>query len=227
MPLYLCPNLLELMMSESLVVIGAGGHAKVVISALFAAGYNVTAIYDDDLSRQGQFLQGIEIQGSIADIPRIPNLLAIIGVGDNISRRRISKQLCGMRWLTVIHPSAWVDPSVRLGVGTVICAGAIVQSEATIGDHVIINTGAIIEHDCQLGNYVHVAPRASLAGGVSVEEGSLVGIGSTVIPGRRIGRWGTIGAGGVVIRDIPPFSIAVGVPAQVKSYNKVSVLVDE
>jgi acetyltransferase EpsM len=95
-------------------------------------------------------------------------------------------------------------------------AGVIIQPGSTIGRHCIINTGACIDHDCFIEDFVHIAPKAALAGGVMIGEGTLIGIGSSIVPNVTIGKWSTIGAGAAVICDIPDNCIAVGVPAYVK-----------
>src|SRR5262249_58040314 len=111
-------------------------------------------------------------------------------------------------------PTAWVHPSVTIGAGTVIFAGAVIQPDATIGAHVIVNTRASIDHDCVLGDFVHVAPGVGLAGNVTLEEGAFLGIGAAAVPGSRVGAWATVGAGGVVIQPIAAGVTAVGVPAR-------------
>jgi UDP-perosamine 4-acetyltransferase len=154
-------------------VIGAGGHAKVVISTLLAAGFEVACVYE---KMAGRFEQ--------------------------------------IEWLAVVHPAAYVHPSVKIAEGTVVFAGAVIQPDAVIGAHAIINTGATVDHDCAIGDFVHVAPGTNLAGGVRVGRGAFLGIGSAVIPYRSIGEWTTVGAGGVVIDDLPARITAVGVPAR-------------
>jgi sugar O-acyltransferase (sialic acid O-acetyltransferase NeuD family) len=137
----------------------------------------------------------------------------IIGIGDNAQRREMARAL-NFEWRTVVHPSAWVHPSAKLGRGTVVFAGAVVQPDAVIGDHVIVNTGATIDHDCIIEDYAHLAPGVHLAGSVHVGEGAFLGIGSGVIPGVKVGRWSTLGAGAVATRDVPDGVVAVGVPAR-------------
>lgn len=195
-------------------VLGAGGHGKVVISTLHAAGHRVAAVLDDDSARWGKTLLGLPIVGAITELPDSGEAQAVIAVGDNRVRERLARQFRNVEWITAVHPSAYVHPSVHLGPGTVLCAGVVVQPDAVIGAHVIVNTRATVDHDCQVGDYVHLAPGVHLAGGVRVEQGALLGIGSVVIPGCRIGEWTTIGAGGVVVRDLPRRITAIGVPAR-------------
>jgi sugar O-acyltransferase (sialic acid O-acetyltransferase NeuD family) len=193
---------------EGIVVIGAGGHAKVLISTLAARGFSIAAVFDDDDTKWGMDAQGTRV----SRIERERGGRGIIGIGDNAQRREMARAL-NFEWQTVVHPSAWVHHSVKLGRGTVVFAGAVVQPDAVIGDHVIVNTGATIDHDCVIGDYAHLAPGVHLAGSVQVGEGAFLGIGSVVIPGVKIGRWSTLGGGAVATRDLADGVVAVGVPA--------------
>jgi sugar O-acyltransferase (sialic acid O-acetyltransferase NeuD family) len=191
------------------VVIGAGGHAKVLISTLTACGVAVAAVVDDDDTKWGMDAQGTRV----GRIEREIGGRGIVGIGDNAQRREMARAL-SLEWQTVVHPSAYVHASAKLGPGTVVFAGAVVQPDAVIGDHVIVNTGATVDHDCVVGDYAHLGPGVHLAGSVHVGEGAFLGIGSAVCPGVRIGRWTTLGAGAVAIRDVADGVVAVGVPAR-------------
>jgi sugar O-acyltransferase (sialic acid O-acetyltransferase NeuD family) len=206
-PQYRCPTV-SVSEKDGIVVIGAGGHAKVVISTLAARGLPIAAVFDDDDTKWGMDAQGTRVSPT----ERERGGSAVIGIGDNGKRRDVASAL-NFEWQTVIHPSAYVHPSARLGRGTVVFAGAVVQPDAVIGDHVIVNTGATVDHDCVVGDYAHLAPGVHLAGSVQVGEGAFLGIGSVVIPGVKIGRWSTLGAGAVAIRDLADGVVAVGVPA--------------
>lgn len=196
-------------------IIGGGGHAKVAIAAAEAAGIGIAAIFDDDASKQGQDIIGYRITGAIPDTAwwRGADIGALVAIGDGRVRQRIVAR-CPAHWRSLIHPTAWVHASASVGVGVLICAGAIVQPDAIIGAHAIINTGAIIEHDCKVGAYAHIAPRACLAGGASVGEGTLVGAGAVVSPAGKVGDWSIIGAGSVVLGEVGDGVTMVGVPAR-------------
>lgn len=196
------------------MVIGGGGHAKVVISTLQAAGHQVSAIFDDNARKWGSEIFGVRVRGPIAEANDAQAPLGIIGIGDNALRRKLAQRLDKVRWATAIHPTAYVDRSVQLQPGTVVFAGAVIQPDAMLGHHVIVNTGASVDHDCAIGDFVHLAPGVHLAGNVRIEEGALLGIGTSVIPGRRIGSWTTVGAGAAVVGDLPPGVVARGVPAR-------------
>lgn len=200
--------------ARGVIVIGGGGHAAVVISALRAAGHSVAGVYDDDRQLSGQSILGAPVLGSIANIAPDPEQPAVLGIGSNDVRRRLAERL-SLQWITVVHPRAWVADEVVIGTGSVVMAGAVIQPRSTIGRHAIINTSASVDHDCELGDFVHLAPGVHLAGNVQVGMGSFVGMGACVIPGKQIGGETTIGAGATVLEDIPNRVVAVGCPARV------------
>lgn len=197
-----------------MLVVGAGGHAKVVIATLHAAGQAVAGVLDDRTELWGKFVLGCPVLGGLERLDRAPGR-AVLAIGSNAARRHIAGRFPRTEWVGVVHPAATVHESVSLGVGTVVFAGAVIQPSARLGRHVIVNTGATVDHDCELGDYVHLAPGAHLAGGVQLEEGAFLGVGCAVTPGIQVGPWTTVGAGGVVIRSVPAKSVAVGVPARV------------
>jgi sugar O-acyltransferase (sialic acid O-acetyltransferase NeuD family) len=201
------------MSAEPVVVIGGGGHGKVVVSTLLAAGIRVPCVLDDDREVWGSEVLGVPVRGPVADAAQHGDC-GILGIGRNISRKQLAEEL-NLDWATVIHPRAWVHPSVCLGVGTVVFAGAIIQPDTVIGRHVIVNTGASIDHDCEIGDYTHVAPGVRLAGDVKLGEGAFFGIGSCAIPGVLVGEWTTVGASAAVVQSLPPDVIAAGVPARI------------
>ncbi len=202
-----------------LLILGAGGHAKVVLTTALEAGWEVLALLDDNPTKWGERLLGIPVHGPLRAILGEKEVWGIIAIGDNHQRRRLAQELKGVRWATLIHPRAYVHPSVHIGEGTVVFAGAVIQPAARLGSHVIINTGAIIEHDVLVEDFAHLAPGVRLAGGVQVGEGCLVGIGAVALPGVKIGKRTIVGAGSVVTKDLPERSLAYGVPAQVRRKN--------
>ncbi len=199
-------------MEDALLVLGAGGHAKVVIDTARAQGWSVYAAVDDNPNLWGHPIEGVPVLGSLETAAGWQGW-AIIAVGDNHTRYAVSQRYA-LRWATLIHPTAWLSPSAKIGEGTLVAAGVVVQPEAQIGRHAILNTACSIDHDCVVGDWVHIAPGARLAGGVHVDEGALVGIGAVVLPNIRIGAWSVVGAGAVVTREVPPHAVVVGVPAR-------------
>jgi sugar O-acyltransferase (sialic acid O-acetyltransferase NeuD family) len=195
------------------MVIGAGGHAKVVIATLQESAQNVAAVYDDDPTKWGTCILGIPILGAIDELARRPSCRAIIAVGDNSVRQRIATQL-QLTWISVVHPKAYVHDTVEIGTGVVVCAGAVLQPDAKIGNHAIINTAASVDHDSRIEDFAHIGPGAHLAGNVFVGKGTLLGIGSQVNPGIKIHENVIVGAGAAVITDLSAEAVAIGIPAR-------------
>jgi len=200
------------------LLFGAGGHAQVIADVLRAqqhAGEHISFAGDVD---DGAFGDGrdVDVLGTIAEWPRAEHDAVIVAIGDNATRRGLFAlaERGGARFAIARHPSSVVAPDVRLGAGTMVCAGAVVNTRAVIGANTIINTAASVDHHCRIGDHVHIAPGARLGGTVAVGEGALVGIGAIVLPGRTIGAWATVGAGAVVVHDVASRSTVVGVPAR-------------
>lgn len=203
--------------NRRVVVIGAGGHGKVVIATLQAAGYVIEALLDDDPSKVGQNLLGVCIAGRPDDLLRDSAAEVVLAIGDNASRQAFARRFPGASWLSVVHPFAHVHPSVCLGPGSVVFAGGVVQPDTVLGAHVIVNTGCTVDHDCVVKDFAHLAPGVHVSGGVTIGEGALLGIGCCVKPGVSIGAWATVGAGAAVVRDVPDGVVSVGVPARVRA----------
>ncbi|OES44945.1 acetyltransferase [Domibacillus iocasae] len=206
---------------RKIVVIGHGGHSKVVQDTIQSlGGYEFIAILDDrytDVSCKN----GIQF-GPVSEAKKLatdPGVVFTIAIGTNWVREKIAKELFdyGAMFETLIHPFSFVSPSARIGPGSVVMAGAIINADAVIGSHVIVNSGSIVEHDNFIADYAHISPGSVMTGNVTVGTGAHVGAGAKVIPGKTIGDWSVIGAGSVVIHDIPDEETAIGVPAVVKS----------
>lgn len=196
-----------------LVVYGAGGHGRVVAEAAASAGWQVLGFLDDGLKETPSGSQWPLLP---VDDPRLVDAAHIVALGDNTARRRITAELrhAGRRLVAVIHPSASVSGSAKIGQGVFIGPAAVVHTAASIGDGVIINSGAIVEHDCSIEDFVHIAPGAVLGGGAAAGEGSLIGINASVLPRLRVGCWCVVGAGAVVVRNVMDNSNVAGVPAR-------------
>ena len=195
-------------------VIGAGGHAKVVVRTLLEQGDSIQAIFDDDPQRWELHLLGVRIAGPVEQIERTSGHPTVIAIGDNATRLAIAQRY-QLPWTTAVHPSALIDPTAEVGAGSVVFHRTVVQPDCCIGEHVIINTAATVDHDCVIGDYTHLAPGTHLGGGVVIGDCVLLGIGAVVIPGKSIGSGTIVGAGAVVASDLPPNVVACGVPARI------------
>jgi acetyltransferase EpsM len=195
-------------------IIGAGGHAQVVIALAEAVGHTIAGIYDDN--RQiGSSILNYPVLGRLQDLPDSSSVTAFIAIGDNATRQKVSRRWQHLNWITLIHPTAWIAPNVILSEGSIVMAGGILQPSVCLGRHVIVNTMASVDHDSQLNDFVHIAPGCRVAGNVQLKEGVFGGIGSSYVPGITVGNWSIIGAGAAVTRSIPEGVTAVGVPAKI------------
>lgn len=195
-----------------LIIIGAGGHGKVIADAALKIGYT-NICYIDDYAKGN--VMDFPIISTSADIERLNDGSTdfIIGIGNNAVRKTIAETY-NIKWVSIVHPSAQIAFNVKIGKGTVVMANAVVNVCTTIGEHCIINTGAIVEHDNVIENYVHVSPNAALGGTVRVDAGSHIGIGATVKNNIDICSGCTIGAGAVVVKNINEPGTYVGVPVR-------------
>ncbi len=213
-------------MMHPLLIVGAGGHAAVIVDALLAAGEQVVGFTDVDPRRLGSMLCGRPILGDdsvLEERDRGTLLLVngIGGVGDTSLRRTVQVRLeaRGWRFASVRHPAAVVSLHAHVGASAQVLAASVVQIGATIGEGCIINTAAVVEHDVSLSKWVHVAPGALLCGGVAVGEGSHIGAGAVVREGINLGAGTLVGAGAVVVDDFEGGGTLVGVPARVARHR--------
>lgn len=203
-------------MKDKLLIIGAGGHGKVVADiALKMNRWQGIAFLDDDESIKSSM--GIEVIGKLSDaFTYIDNYDIFVGVGDNIIREKIQKKLEAADVIipVLVHPDAVVGGQVELGHGTVVMAGVVINCCTKIGKGSIINTGTKIDHDNVIEDYVHISPGVHIAGTVKIGKGSWIGIGSVVINNVNITSGCKIGAGTVVVENITEPGTYVGVPAR-------------
>jgi len=204
------------------IIVGAGGHGRVVLDILLQAGeHEVVGFVDSNPVLTGKRVDGLLVLGTPDGIPRLRDEhgidCGIVAIGDNGVRRDMANRL--RSWdldiANAIHPSANIARNTTLGTNIVVAAGALVCAHSQIGESVILNTGCIVDHESLIGTACHICPGAKLAGRVTVESGAFVGIGATVVQYVRVGYEATVGAGAVVIEDVPPMTTVVGVPARV------------
>ena len=197
---------------------GASGHAKVVLDIIKSNNDFVSGIFDDDTDKNK--FQEVKYLGLYEGNDQISiNDEVLISIGNNQIRKSIAKTI-KHRFFTTFHKECILSTTCKIGLGTVVMPYAVVNANAIIGNHCIINTAAIIEHDCILEDFVHIAPNSTLTGNVNVGEGSLIGVGSVVIPGINIGKWCLIGAGSVITEDVPDYAVVVGNPGKVIKFNE-------
>ena len=199
------------------ILIGDSGHLKVVEDCINASGNKVVAKLDDKY--EFTFQEGPYLKGALSEIKQVlkNDRKVIISIGNNKVRQKIVRrlQLNEFDYGVVIHPSAIISPTAKIGFGTVIMPKAVVNADSIIGNHVILNTGSIVEHDCVINQYVHISPSAVLTGSVIIDEGTQIGANTTVNPLIKVGKWCMVGSGSVVIQNIPDYVTAVGVPTKV------------
>jgi sugar O-acyltransferase (sialic acid O-acetyltransferase NeuD family) len=202
---------------RGILVLGAGGHGKVVADILCCAGMPLLGFLDDDPATWGTMRLGLPVLGSIATYrEHMPGGL-VLGIGDIAARKAIVDSLgseARYLWYNAIHPRATVARSVRLGNGVTVVAGAVVNPDSALGDHSVVNTGATVDHDCVIGDFAHIGPGAHLAGDVRVGRDAFIGIGASVTQGISIGVGAIVGAGSVVIDPVPCHVTVKGVPAR-------------
>jgi UDP-perosamine 4-acetyltransferase len=212
-------------MSLPIILLGAGGHGRVLLDTLLQQSYEVLAIADPNCKKIKP-LDNIPLIDDQAVLEYSSGEVLLVNgigsVGDTGKRQQLYEyyQNKGYKFATIIHPSAIISPRAMLGEGVQVMAGAIIQTHVTIAFNSIINTKAIVEHDCNVGAHVHIASGSVLCGGIQIGDGTHIGAGATIIQGLSIGKRSIIGAGAVAISSIPEAAVAVGVPARIIKYRE-------
>ncbi len=208
-------------MNPPVIIIGAGGHAKVLIEALRLRSVRILGITDPDPTKTGTEILGVRVMGDDTVIGGYSagSLHLVNGLGSvDIPKRRKDVfetfKAKGFAFATVVHPSAVVASDVVLGEGAQVMAGAVIQPGSRIGRNSIVNTNASVDHDCVIGDHVHLAPGVTLSGSVRIGDCVHVGTGATIIQEVTIGPDSVIGAGSVVLTDVSEKTQFIGVPAR-------------
>jgi sugar O-acyltransferase (sialic acid O-acetyltransferase NeuD family) len=202
---------------KTLVIIGAGGHGRVVADCAQQLGGYCKIIFLDDCYNKSKKSGNWPIVGLVEDFPQyIESSDFIVAFGNNYLRAEANKNLENAKAniISLLHPSATISPNALIGKGVVICANAAINVGTEIADGCIINTGATIDHDCKLQPYVHVSPGVNIAGGVNIDKLSWLGIGSTVIECLTLAENTQVGAGAVVTQSTQENSLYLGIPAK-------------
>lgn len=205
-------------MSHPIVLIGKGGHSKVIKDIIEADKRYYVAGYLDHAINE-YYMDEDKFYDNLDNIEKYKDeCFFVIAIGNNYVRQKLfnSLDIPVNQYATLVHPSAIVSSSAKIECGTVVMPHAVINADTTIGKHVIINTGAIIEHDNNIADYVHVSPNATLAGGVTVGEASHIAINAGVLPLVEIGSHCIVGAGATVINHVKSESTVIGTPAKTK-----------
>lgn len=210
--------------TRPVVILGAGGHARVLLDALRLLGVEVLGFAAPPPLSRGALVDGAPVLGdddAILAAFRAESVALVNGLGsvrDTRARRALYERFVarGYSFRSVVHPSAIVARDVLVGDGAQLLARVVVNPGARIEADAIVNTGAIVEHDCVVGAHAHLAPGVTLSGAVSVGAGAHVGTGATVIQGVRVGANALVGAGAVVVSDVAEGAVVLGVPARAR-----------
>lgn len=204
------------MPTERLVLIGAGGHAKVVLDAVrLARPTGEIEVRDDNPALAGGRILGVPVRTPVGALDAL-RAQCHVAIGDNSTRRRIGEALIagGSTLASIVHPRAIVAADAKIEGGAFVAAGAVVAPDARIGPGVIVNHLAIVDHDCAVGGFSHIAPGVVLGGGVTVGARCLLGSGAVVLPGVSIADDVVIAAGAVVTRNVTAGAKLAGIPAK-------------
>lgn len=209
-------------MEKPVIVIGSGGHAKVLLDALLLSGREIIGMTEFDKDKWGSSVWDVPVLGGddiilSYGVNEIELVNGIGSIGSTEKRKNVFEYfVCkGYKFAKVIHPSAIISPRAFLADGVQVLAGGIVNPGVRIGADSIVNTRASLDHDVQVGTHVHIAPGVTISGGVIIGTGTHIGTGANVIQGISIGRNNVIGAGALVTRNIADDNVkAYGVPAK-------------
>ncbi|MDB5810218.1 MAG: acyltransferase [Betaproteobacteria bacterium] len=209
---------------KKLIVIGAGGHAKVLVDALLAQSSAIIGLTDSDPAKTGKMILGVTVMGDDGVLNvHAPDVVVLVNGIGSVTRPHLRRKVFdslkagGYTFASVRHPSAIVSAHAQLGEGVQAMAGSVIQAGCVIGANTIINTNASVDHDCKVGAHVHIAPGATLSGGVEIGENVHVGAGATILQNVRVGNGSVIAAGAVVIDDVPANLTVFGTPARSKA----------
>lgn len=198
---------------KDVVIIGTGGHAKVIADIVLCAGDNLVGFLTSD--RDKDAFVGKPILGGDVDYVKYEDSYFVIAIGNPNVRERISNFMTGVKWYTAIHPSSTISTmSTCIGEGTVVMANAVINPYSQIGNHCIINTNATVEHDNVIEDFAHISVGTKLAGTVRIGKRTWVGVGATISNGINVCEDCMIGAGAVVVKNIEESGTYVGVPAR-------------
>ena len=214
-------------MKSLVIIIGGGGHARVLADALIAKEIDIVGYVDKSNTGLSIRSRKIKYLGNDDCMEQYNknNIVLVNGIG-SVKTTDLRRQIydkykkSGFTFYTLLHHSAIVSVDVEIGDGVQIMAGAIIQAGTVIGENSIINTGSSIDHDCNIGRNVHISPGVTISGGVTIQDDVHVGTGANIIQGIKVGNGTTIGAGSLVLNDLPGGVVCYGVPAKIEGSNE-------
>lgn len=210
-------------MTKRLVIIGAGGHGKVVADCAQAMAKFSEIVFLDGLYPRITKVEQWPVLGKGDNLSAFAdgNSVFFVAIGNNQTRSKVIAELdkVAEKITTLIHPSAVISPYVTIGEGTLVCANVVINIATHIGRGCIINTSCSVDHDCIIGDYVHLAPGTKLAGSINIGEYSFVGIGGVIIQCLTLGKHCVLGAGSTLLKSLVDGSVAVGTPAKIIKNN--------
>ncbi|XOK61325.1 acetyltransferase [Paenibacillus elgii] len=205
---------------EKIIVVGSGGHAKVVIDIIEKTGkYKILGLIDSYRFPK-ETVCGYEILGNESVLLQLKGEIygGVVAIGDNWIRNKVVDKIKSIvpwfKFVSLVHPSAVLGNSVMIGDGTIVMAGSVINSNVIIGEHSIINTKSSVDHDCFIGDYCTIAPGVTLGGNIKMGSYSVVSLGANIIHSIHIGEHTIIGAGSTVVRNIGSYAVAYGTPAK-------------
>lgn len=206
---------------RDLIILGAGGYARETMALINRIHkYRIINFYDETIAEGFNItVHSIPVIKSLEKFRKLPpsNRPALISaVGNPTLKKRWAEEFTDdFEFITVIDPDARIGPNIKIGVGSIITSGCILTVDVVIGNHVNINLNCTIGHDSVIGDFCDLAPACNISGNVTIKEGVSLGTGAIVIPKKIINAWSVVGAGAVVVSDIPEKVVAVGVPAKI------------
>ena len=206
---------------KDLIIIGAGGVGREVALIInqinsIRPTWNIIGYVDDDNSKKGEIINGIKVIGNVKELKEYnEDLYVVIAIANyEVKKNIVNKLNSKFKFATIIHPKVFTHDFMTIGEGSIIYEGVIITANVEIGKHVIISPKCGIGHDSKLRDYVSLLWNVNVSGNDIIEEGVLMGSGSTVIQNKKIGQGAVIGAGAVVVKNVLPFCTAIGIPAK-------------
>ena len=209
---------------KDLIIVGAGGFGREVRWLVerineVSPQWNLLGFLDSNYNVLSKNLDKVNVIGTVDDIVNYPDAYVVCCVANTHIRRRLVQKVSNNRFATLIDPSAIVSPTAEIGEGSVVCAGAVITVDIKIGRHNIIDVNSTVGHDAVLEDFITLYPSVNVSGNTLIKSGVELGTGTQVIQGLTVGENAIVGAGAVVIRDLPSDCTAVGVPAKVIKIN--------